>query len=141
MNKMSALMGGRAAEQLVFGKLSTGAADDIGQATNIARTMVMHYGMDESLGQVSYMDEQSSFLGQELPYAQHARQYSEQTAAQIDDAVRALIDAAIDRARSILVSHRLQLDETAELLLERETLSGDELPQMEIVSEPSWESA
>jgi cell division protease FtsH len=130
MNKMAALMGGRAAEQLVFEELSTGAADDLDQATNIARTMVMRYGMDETLGQVSYAPEQSRFLEQVLPYAQASREYSEQTAAQIDDAVREMISAALARARSILESNRQLLDDTAELLLEKESLSADELPRI-----------
>jgi cell division protease FtsH len=141
MDKMAALMGGRAAELLVFGKLSTGAADDLGQATNIARTMVTRYGMDETLGQVSYAPEQSRFLGQDLPYGQSAREYSEQTAAQIDQAVRALTGEALARARSILESHRAQLDETAARLLEKETLSADELPRIDVDPTPASRSA
>jgi len=137
MNKMAALMGGRAAERLVFERLSTGAADDLSQATEIARTMVMRYGMDDALGQVSYAEEQSAFLGPGLRYPSPSKGYSEQTAAQIDSAVRALISAAFDRAMGILESHRQQLNDTAALLLEKETLTADELPAIETSQERS----
>ena len=137
MNKMAALMGGRAAERLVFERLSTGAADDLSQATEIARTMVMRYGMDDALGQVSYAEEQSAFLGPGLKYPSPSKGYSEQTAAQIDNAVRSLISAAFDRAMGILESHRQQLNDTAALLLEKETLTADELPAIETEQERS----
>jgi cell division protease FtsH len=97
--------------------------------------------MDETLGQVSYAPEQSRFLGQDLPYGQSAREYSEQTAAQIDQAVRALTGEALARARSILESHRAQLDETAARLLEKETLSADELPRIDVDPTPASRSA
>jgi cell division protease FtsH len=137
MNKMASLMGGRAAERLVFERLSTGAADDLSQATEIARTMVTRYGMDETLGQASYAGEQGSFLGQGLTYPPSVRSYSEQTAAQIDEAVRGLIDSAFRRATDILVSHRQLLDETAERLLEKETLTAEELPAISTASDRS----
>jgi cell division protease FtsH len=130
MDKMAVLMGGRAAEMLVFNKLSTGAADDLSQATNIARTMVTRYGMNETLGQVSYAEERSTFLGQTDLYAQSVRNYSEETAARIDVAVSELIEAAFDNATSILEMHRQTLDETAKLLLAKETLTADELPSV-----------
>ena len=129
-NKMAVLMGGRAAEMIVFNKLSTGAADDLSQATNIARTMVTRYGMNEMLGQVSYAEERSPFLEQTELYAQSARNYSEQTAAQIDTAVRELVKVAFEKATAVLETHRQTLDETAKLLLMKETLSADELPSV-----------
>ena len=135
MNKMAALMGGRAAEQLVFEQLSTGAADDLSQATAIARTMVMRYGMDESLGQVSYAEEQSAFLDHGLRYSPPSRGYSEQTASQIDGAVRKLVHEAFDLATKILAVNRRLLDETAEQLLEKETLTAVELPRIESATE------
>jgi cell division protease FtsH len=131
LNKMAALLGGRAAEVLVFGELSTGAADDLAQATNIARTMVTRYGMDEALGQVTYDSERPTFLGQPQDFGLFPRSYSEQTAWQIDEAVRELINQAFDRATSILEAHRQLLDDTAQKLLEKETLTADELPSLD----------
>jgi cell division protease FtsH len=131
LNKMAVLMGGRAAEVLVFNELSTGAADDLSQATNIARTMVTRYGMSETLGQASYADERPSYLVQPEVYPQSVRRYSEQTAAKIDAAVRELINAAFEKATVILQTRRQTLDETAKLLLSKETLSADELPAVE----------
>jgi cell division protease FtsH len=130
LNKIAVLMGGRAAEMLVFNKLSTGAADDLTQATNIARTMVTRYGMNKKLGQVSYAEERSPFLLQTELYAQSVRNYSEETAAQIDNAVRELIEAAFDKATAVLETHHQTLHETAKLLLAKETLSADELPMV-----------
>ena len=131
LNKMAVLMGGRAAEILVFNQLSTGAADDLSQATSIARMMVTRYGMNEALGQVSYAEERSSFLAQNDLYPQSMRNYSEETAAQIDTAVRKLIKASFDKATAVLEANRETLDESAKLLLAKETLTADELPSLE----------
>jgi len=131
-NKMAGLLGGRAAEMLVFGELSTGAADDLDKATDIARGMVMRYGMDERLGQATYAQHQPLFLdGQRVPSPAEARSYSEQTAAEIDEAVKELLAAAFDTATAILTKNRQLLDETATKLLEKETLTADELPKVE----------
>ncbi len=129
LDKMAALLGGRAAEVLVFEKLSTGAADDLAQVTRIARTMIMRYGMDETLGLVSYGEERESMLGQDMSYGQ-PRWYSERTAWQIDEAVRALVGRAFERATRVLREHRALLDEYAERLLEKETLTAEELPKL-----------
>lgn len=131
LNKMAVLMGGRAAEMLVFNQLSTGAVDDLSQATNIARTMVTRYGMNETLGQVTYAEERTTFLGQTDMYSQNVRNYSEETAAQIDAAVRDLITVAFEKATDVLKTYHQTLDETAKLLLAKETLSADELPAIE----------
>jgi len=131
-NKMAGLLGGRAAEMLVFGELSTGAADDLDRATDIARGMVMRYGMDERLGQATYAQHQPLFLdGQRVPSPAEARSYSEKTAAEIDEAVKTLLAAAFDTATAILNKNRALLDDTATRLLEKETLSADELPGVE----------
>jgi cell division protease FtsH len=131
MNKMAALLGGRAAEMLVFKELSTGAADDLAKATNIARMMVTRYGMDDALGQVTYDNERPTFLAEPQDFGLSARSYSEQTAWQIDEAVRELITQAFDKATEILETHRQLLDETAQKLLARETLTADELPSID----------
>lgn len=131
-NKMAGLLGGRAAEMLVFGELSTGAADDLDKATDIARGMVMRYGMDERLGQATYAQHQPLFLdGQRVPSPAEGRSYSEKTAAEIDEAVKSLLADAFDKATAILTKNRTLLEDTATKLLEKETLTADELPDVE----------
>lgn len=124
-NKMAVLLGGRAAEALVFEELSTGAADDLAKATDIARSMVTRFGMVEALGQMAYEDEPQQFLGS-IP-GRFERRYSEQTAHLIDRAVRELIDQAFENATKILKKKRVLLDKTAADLLEKETLSKEDL--------------
>ncbi|KFI21045.1 cell division protein FtsH, partial [Nitrosococcus oceani] len=90
-NKMAVLLGGRAAEQIVFKEASTGAADDLIRATDIARAMVLRYGISEALGNVAYDREQSVFLQPNVAMPQ-SRNYSEETASKIDVAIRMLVD-------------------------------------------------
>ncbi len=120
-NKIAVLLGGRAAEMLVFGHLSTGAADDMAKATDIARTMVTRYGMDARLGYVTYESDKPGFLGQ-LPGAPTSREFSEETAREIDTAVRAIIKTDFDAAHGILKRNRAVLDRCAVALLAEETL-------------------
>ena len=123
-NKMAVLLGGRAAEHLVFGHLSTGAADDLSKATEIARSMVTRFGMGAALGPVTYESEPSTFLGQ--PYGSQ-RRYGEETAREIDVAVRGMVEAQFQRARAILSKNRAALDDAATKLLASETLAGAQL--------------
>ncbi len=92
--------------------------------------MVMRYGMDETLGQVTYMPDRPLFLGQTLIMENVGREYGEPTAREIDTAVRALVDAAFDQAMAILGDYRAELEATAQKLLEQETLTEDELPSI-----------
>jgi len=125
-NKMAVLLGGRAAEVVVFDHLSTGAADDLAKVTDIARSMVMRYGMVESLGHVSYLEERPAFLA--VPGAPPPRrEYSEDTAREIDNAVRDLVGTAFERARALLVEKRDALERGAQLLLQKETLVEEDL--------------
>ncbi len=125
-NKMAVLLGGRAAEQLVFAHLSTGAADDLAKVTDIARAMVMRYGMHAKLGHVAYEAEHPVFL--QVPGAMPAtREYSEDTAREIDTAVREIVAAAFDKALGILRTHRDVLERGARELLARETLAEEDL--------------
>ena len=124
-NKMAVLLGGRAAEKTVFDEVSTGAADDLTKASDIARGMVTRFGMTEALGQIAYENEPQHFLGP-MP-AVSERRYSEETARKIDDAVRDLMDEAFKKAATILTEKRTILDEMAEELLQKETLGGEEL--------------
>ena len=125
-NKMAVLLGGRAAEQVVFGHFSTGAADDLQKVTDIARSMIMRYGMDPKLGHVAYESERRTLLGDNLPMSTE-RSYSEETAREIDTAVRALVDQTFKRAVGILTERRPVLEAGATLLLEKETLSEQDL--------------
>jgi cell division protease FtsH len=125
--KMAVLMGGRAAEHVAFGHLSTGAADDLSKASDIARNMVARFGMGGRLGPVTYETEPNGFLG---PLGGPRRLYSEETAREIDLAVRELVDSAFQRARAILIRNRPLLDEGARALLASETLAGGELAGM-----------
>jgi cell division protease FtsH len=125
-NKMAVLLGGRAAEALVFGHLSTGAADDLAKVTDIARSMVMRYGMVEQLGNVTYEQERPLFLEGVRP-AHTQREFSEETSREIDRAVREITGRTYDKALGILTGQRALLEESARLLLQRETLGEDEL--------------
>jgi cell division protease FtsH len=129
-NKMAVLLGGRAAELLVFEEISTGAADDLDKATDIARNMVTRFGMYEQLGQMTYEEPRSTFLG-EAGLNLASRQYSEETAREIDCAVRELTEQAREKALRILRINRTKLEDGARKLLEKETLLAEELPQPE----------
>jgi cell division protease FtsH len=129
-DKMAILLGGRAAESIFFDDISTGASDDLAKATDIARSMVTRYGMDEKLGLVSLESERSAFLQGPTDFAVGRRDFSEETAREIDCAVRELVDRAFEQARAILEDHRELVVETAERLLEKETLTGDDLPEI-----------
>ena len=127
-NKMAVLLGGRAAEMLVFGRPSTGAADDLAKATDIARAMVLRYGMHERLGLVAYEDERRNlFLGTPAQPPPGERRYSEETARQIDEAVREAVRRAYDSASGILTRGRKVLETGAKRLLEKETLLDRDL--------------
>jgi cell division protease FtsH len=118
-NKMAVLLGGRAAEQIIFGRVSTGAADDLQKVTGIARSIVMRFGMDEKLGNVVYDEERQSFLGQNAGAAE--RNYSEETAREIDCAVRRIVADAFARTVTLLSARRPLLEECAQRLLVQET--------------------
>lgn len=129
-NKLAVLFGGRAAELLIFDELSTGAADDLAKATDIARSMVTRYGMEDRVGQMTYEDQPHAFLGNGYGTPPERREYSEETAREIDCAVREIVTAAFNRATETLTRHRKILKETAQKLLEQETLTTEELPNL-----------
>ncbi|SFP83841.1 cell division protease FtsH [Geopseudomonas sagittaria] len=128
-DRMVVLLAGRAAEQLLFGEISTGAADDLVKVTDIARQIVTRFGMNADLGQAVLERQGNSFLGENV-IAMREKDYSEQTAREIDLAVRQLIDKAYRRAGEILLQRRADLDEGARLLLERETITPDDFPPL-----------
>ncbi len=124
-NKMAVLMGGRAAEHIVYGHWSTGAADDLAKVTDIARSMVTRYAMVEKLGQMALEDPPQNALG--APTLPAPREYSEETAREIDCAVRELVNRAFASAESILTEKRDLLERGAAKLLQQETLSEADL--------------
>jgi cell division protease FtsH len=127
MNRMTVLLGGRAAETLIFDEVSTGAADDLSKATEIARSMVVRFGMDEALGQVAYEPEAAPLLGGPEGADWRPRRYGEETATAIDAAVRGLIDSAFQKAIAVLTTNRALLSQAATELLAKETFSAAEL--------------
>jgi cell division protease FtsH len=129
LDRLTVLMGGRTAEELVFQEISTGAQDDLARATDIARSMVLQYGMSERLGPQTYeQGHPSLFLDPMMPRPR--LEVSEETCRDIDHEVHTLIAEAHERAHKILEAQRPTLDKLAHLLLERETVEGDELRAM-----------
>jgi cell division protease FtsH len=121
-------MAGRIAEEVVSGDISTGAAGDIQQATQLARAMVCHFGMSEKLGMVQYgEDNEYIFLGREMV---RGKDYSEQTAQEIDTEVKRIIDGCYSLARQTLERHRAKLELIAQSLLEYETLDGTQVEEI-----------
>ncbi len=136
VDQLAYALGGRTAEEQVFGDPSTGASNDIEKATDMARQMVIEYGMSDRLGPVRYGHPESQvFLGRDYARGQ---EMSDQVAAAIDDEIRKLINQAHEEARQIITTHRPALDRIAEVLLEKETVDGAEVA--EIFSDvPKWE--
>jgi cell division protease FtsH len=144
--RLAVLMGGRVAEEITFGQFTTGAGNDIKQASNLARRMVTEFGMSDVVGPIHYGgDEESVFLGKE--FSSRRRDYSENIANQIDDEVRRFVIEGHETAKRLLDENREVLDKLAAALLERETLdaeevdalvAGRELPERERVVIPSY---
>ena len=128
LNQLAYMLGGRAAEELIFHDPTTGASNDIEKATAVARAMVTQYGMTERLGAIRYGQEQNEvFLGRDMG---HIRDYSEEVAAAIDEEVRAFIETAHQEAYDLLVANRDVLDAMVLALLERETLDKGEIEEI-----------
>ena len=126
--ELCTLLGGRVAEKVVLGDISTGASNDIERATTIARNMVMRYGFSEKLGPMVYgSDENEIFLGRDISQGRH---YSDEVASDIDAEIRLFIDNAYDRAEKILTEHRDRLEAVAAVLLEKEKVSGEEFERI-----------
>ncbi len=118
------MLGGRVAEELVFGDVTTGASQDIKQASDMARAMVTKYGFSERLGLINYeQGEDEIFIGKDLA---HTRQYGERVASIIDEEVKKIIDEAYAQARDLILSHRDVLDKSSQLLVEKEKLTREE---------------
>ena len=126
LDRIAMALGGRLAEEIVFGQLTSGASDDIKKATQLARAMVTQWGMSKALGPLAYVErEEGGFLG-----ASYHKDYSETTANQIDAEVRQIITQQYDRVRALLEANRELLDAITEALLERETIGHDDLTKL-----------
>lgn len=129
-NKMAVALGGRLAEEIIFGEeeVTTGASNDLQQVTQVARQMITRYGMSDRLGPVALGRQQGNiFLGRDI---MSERDFSEQTAAAIDEEVRHLVDEAYRRAKQVLVENRNVLDQLAQLLIDKETVDAEELQDL-----------
>ncbi len=128
LDRLAVLLGGRVAEELVFGEISTGAQNDLQRATDMARSMVTEYGMSDRLGLVTYERPQAArFLPGTLP---PNKAYSEEKAAQIDEEISKVVEQTHQRVREILSSRRNTLDEVAHLLSRKEVVQGEELREL-----------
>jgi cell division protease FtsH len=144
--RLAVLMGGRVAEEITFGQFTTGASNDIKQASNLARRMVTEFGMSDKIGPIHFgSDEESVFLGKE--FSSSRRTYSESVAQLIDDEIKHFVLEGHEVAKQLLSEHRDTLDKLAQALLDRETLDaedvdavvgGRELPNKERVVIPSY---
>jgi cell division protease FtsH len=129
LDRITVMMGGRAAEDLVFGTLTSGAQDDLFQAVSLVRRMVLEWGMSEELGPVvAERPRESIYSGEGVP--PRWREYSEETARRVDEAVEQIIDGCYQRARTVLDEHRADLDRVAARLQEVEELSGEEVVEL-----------
>ena len=127
-DRIKVALGGRVAEEVVLGEISTGASSDIQQATQIIRSMIMQYGMSETIGPIAYGEENHQvFLGRDF---NRDRNYSEEVAGEIDREVRRYIEEAYEACRVLITENREKLDRIAEALLERETLNAAELEEL-----------
>jgi cell division protease FtsH len=144
--RIAMALGGRVAEHIVFGEVTTGAQDDIKRATRLARAMCCELGMSDKLGPVAYGEnEESVFLGREM--TSHREDYSEETAREIDQEIRAIVDEQYQVVHRVISENREKLDRLAQALLERETLdaeeieaalAGRELPARQRIVIPTW---
>jgi cell division protease FtsH len=126
--RLTVLLGGRAAEELKFKTVSTGAGNDLQNASEIARKMICEWGMSESLGSVTLeRDTDGVFLGKSLA---KEREYSEDTARQVDLEIKKFVEKAHDTARKIMNKHKSKLDKIAKALLDKEVLTGDEVKEL-----------
>ena len=124
LDNIAGLLGGRAAEQLVLGDISTGASNDISRATQMARKMVGTYGMSDRMGNAAFdAGHDEVFIGKSMA---QTRPYSEETAAEMDQEIRRIMDEAYGRCRKILEQYRPQLDQVAQFLLQHETMTAQE---------------
>ena len=125
LDRLKVSMGGRVAEEIVLNEISTGASQDIQQASKIVRSMIMQYGMSDVIGPVAYGNDQTQQY-----FGQNQRNYSEEVASEIDKEVHKYLESAYDSCREIINTHRHELDLIAQALIEKETLTAAELKEI-----------
>jgi len=129
MDRLAVLLGGRVAEEVIFGEVSTGAHDDLAKATDIAKSMVKEFGMSERVGHIAYEKERKSmFL--DIAADGHSKDYSEETAREIDNEIRRIVEDAYAAVKQTLSDKKPLLEEIARILLEKEVIEGEELRRM-----------
>src|SRR5260221_8018744 len=129
LSQLAVLLGGRTAEEIALGEISTGAQNDLQRATDIARAMVTEFGMSDALGAINYDgNKRARFL--DIPMPQERGLYGEETAEMIDSEIKRILTDAHDTARRILTDHRGKLETVTRRLLEIEVMEGDELRQL-----------
>ena len=138
LQDITTLLGGRVAEEIIFGDITTGASNDIKRATATARSMVMKYGMSDRLGLISYGDDDEVFIGRDLA---HTRSYSEDVAKAIDEEIRRIIGECHDQAKKIILEHEDVLHRCAKLLLEKEKVHRDEFEALFTTEENETENS
>ena len=122
------ILGGRIAEEIIFGDITTGASSDIKKATKVARAMVTRFGMSENIGVICYdNDDDEVFIGRDLA---HTKSYSEAVTAQIDQEVKQIIDDCYNKAKQMILNYEHVLHRCAELLLEKEKITGVEFEKL-----------
>jgi cell division protease FtsH len=129
LDRLAGMLGGRAAEELVFNKITTGASNDLENATKIAKDMVCRYGMSDKIGPVSWGEDNGGevFLGKQIARMPN---YSEETASTIDQEIKRIIEESYKRAFDILKKYRDKMNDIAKILLEKETIEGEELDKL-----------
>ena len=128
LGQIAMTMGGRAAEQLVFNRFTTGASDDLKKATELARKMVCQWGMSEKLGPLTYAEDPGHvFLGRDL---QQHKEFSNESMRMIDEEVLEILNSSYERAKTILITYRKALESLAKTLLEKETIDGESVLQV-----------
>jgi cell division protease FtsH len=126
VNRLAVLFGGRAAEEVAIGEITTGAQNDLQRATDIARAMVTEYGMSDALGAINFDgNKRARFL--DIPMPQERGLYAEETAVKIDQEIKRILTEAHDKAREVLTKRREDLEKVTRRLLEVEVMEGDEL--------------
>jgi len=129
-DRLCVLLGGRVAEDIIFGEISTGAHNDLGRATDIPRSMVKEYGMSKKLGYVTFERERKPLFMDLGPSFGGAKDYSEETAREIDDEIKMIIEEARAKVGTLLSEKKSLLEKVARLLLEKETIEGEELREL-----------
>ena len=129
-DRLCVLLGGRVAEEVIFGEASTGAHNDLGRATDIARSMVKEYGMSKKLGYVTFERERKPLFMDLGPSFGGAKDYSEETAREIDDEIKGIVDEAREKVQTMLSEKKSLLHKVARTLLEKETIEGNELREL-----------